>query len=54
MICLSDYEEGMKKYPFGDIEFIYKYKKNVVFYSVYDEKLLEYLKKHNADIRIMD
>jgi len=54
MICLSDYEVEMNKYPFGDIEFIHKYKKFVVFYSVYDENLLKFLKKHNANIRIID
>lgn len=53
MIFLSDIEDGMKNYPYGDIEFLRTYRQNVVMYSVYDEKLLEYISESKDDIIII-
>lgn len=53
MIFLLEENENMKNYPYGDIEFINTYKVNVIMYSIYDEKLLKWIKERNNNIHII-
>lgn len=53
MIFLSEIKDGMGEYPYGDIEFLRKYKKSVVMYSVYSKELIEFLTKNSANVKIL-
>lgn len=54
MIFLSDIENKMKQYPYGDLEFLRKYRKSIVMYSVYDERLIKFFKGRVPDVQIID
>ena len=53
MIFLSNFENEMENYPYGDLKFIRKYKKSVIMYSIYDERLIEFLKEHISTFKII-
>ena len=53
MIFLSNFENEMEKYPYGDLEFMRKYKKSIIMYSIYDERLIEFLKEHISTFKII-
>lgn len=50
MIFLSKIEDEMKNYPYGDIEFLREYKKNVIMYSIYDKEMTEYFQEHKGTV----
>lgn len=54
MIFLSDIENKMKQYPYGDLEFLRRYRKSIVMYSVYDERLIKFFKDRIPDVQIID
>lgn len=51
-IYLSKIDSHMKNYPYGDIEFIRKYKNDIIMYSIYDKVMIDYLKQINDKIEI--
>ena len=53
MMFLSNFENEMEKYPYGDLEFMRKYKKSIIMYSIYDERLIEFLKEHISTFKII-
>ena len=53
MIFLSNFENEMEKYPYGDLEFMRKYKKSIIMHSIYDERLIEFLKEHISTFKII-
>lgn len=53
MIFLSEIEDGMKEYPYGDIEFLRRYRKGIIMFSIYDERLIAFLKGRIASIQIL-
>lgn len=53
MIFLSNLENEMETYPYGDLEFIRKYKKSVIMYSTYDERLIEFFKEHISTFKVI-
>lgn len=54
MMFLSNIESKMEKYPYGDLEFLRTYRKSVIMYSVYDERLIDYLKEYIPALKIID
>lgn len=44
LFFLSDMTETMQNYSEGDIKFLKRYRKYVIFYTVYDEFLINYIK----------
>ena len=54
IMFLSRIEDGMKEYPYGDLEFKRDYRKSIVMQSVYDEKLIDYFKEHLISLEVLD
>ncbi len=52
-IYLSKIDFDMKDYPYGDIEFIRRFKNDVVMHSIYDKRFIEDLKQFNNEIEII-
>lgn len=53
MIFLTNVEPTMYDYQHGDTMFIHEFRKSVYFYTVLDEKVLEYLKTLNLTFVII-
>lgn len=48
VIALAEIDGTMKYYPYGDKRFVSKYRKNIIFQTIYDDTLIEYITKHKS------
>lgn len=53
LFFLSDMTETMQNYSNGDIDFLKLYGKYVIFYTVYDEFLINYIKERKSDVLLV-
>lgn len=54
MIFLSNVIESMYNYDYGDTMFIHEFKDYIIFYSILNEELIEYIKSNNSNIYVID
>ena len=53
LFFLSEVIETMQKYSDGDINFLKRYRKYVIFYTIYDEVLIEYIKSKKSNVMLL-
>ena len=53
LFFLSDMTETMQNYSDGDIDFLKRYRKYVMFYTIYDEVLIKYIKSKKTDVLLL-
>ena len=54
LLFLTCINEKVIEHQAGDLFFQYDFKKDILFYTVYEERLLRYLKERRPDMVIID
>ena len=50
IIALSKIDETMNNYPYGDMRFVSDYRKYVIFQTIYEQELIDYIIRHNKTV----
>ena len=53
-VYLRNIEPEMREFNMGDLSFKEYFRKQVIFMTVYDNSMIELIKKHNPELKIID